>query len=145
MPDPLPAIFISSSHIESDARASAGAPIQNVHKPSAQSARDIRSARSARAGPVYQAIYAPSRPTRIYPVQKLDPSNMVPACALNVFPHVLQRYRARFFPWLMTLPSPIFPLAWQAGFGQNTCEASICSGVVFIVTDYRSMLFYPIL
>src|SRR6266566_4418552 len=66
---------------------------------------------------------------------------MVPACALNVFPHVLQRYRARFFPWLMTLPSPIFPLAWQAGFGQNTCEASICSGVVFILTDDRWMLF----
>ena len=64
----------------------------------------------------------------------------------NVFLHVLQRYRARFFPWLMTLPSPIFPLATQAGFGQNTCEASICSVVVFIVTDYRSMLsffYYP--
>ena len=26
-------------------------------------------------------------------------------------------------------------------FGQNTCEASICSGIVFILTDYRSMLF----
>ena len=37
-----------------------------------------------------------------------NPSNMVPACALNVLQHVLQRYRARCFSWLMTLPSPFF-------------------------------------
>ncbi len=61
MPDPLPAIFISSSLIESDARESAGAPIQHVHQPSAQSARDIRSARSARAGPFTLGV-PPERP-----------------------------------------------------------------------------------
>ena len=67
-----------------------------------------------------------------------NPSNIVPACALNVLPQVLHRYRARFFPWLIILPSPLFPLAMQSRFGQNTWDASVCS-VVFIVTDYRSM------
>ena len=45
----------------------------------------------------------------------------------------------------MIVPSPLFPLAWQAEVGQNTCEASICSVGVFIRTDYRSMLFSPTL
>src|SRR5260370_42476759 len=43
----------------------------------------------------------------------------------------------------MILPCPTCPLATQARFGQNTCEASICSVVVFIFTDYRWMLFIP--
>src|SRR2546428_8272220 len=72
-----------------------------------------------------------------------SPSNIVLACALNVLPQVLQRYRARFFPWLTILPCPTFPLAMQSRFGQNTCEASICSVFgLFIVTAYRSMLVF---
>src|SRR5260221_14743958 len=70
-----------------------------------------------------------------------NPPNIVPACALNVFPHVLHRYRGRFFPWITIEPCPICPLVLQRWLGQNTCDASICSVFVsFIGTAYRSML-----
>ena len=74
-----------------------------------------------------------------------NPSNIVPACALNVFPHSLQRYRRRAFPWLTIVPSPLFPLAMQSRFGQNTCDAFICSVLFsFISTAYKRMLFFSI-
>ncbi len=47
-----------------------------------------------------------------------SPSNIVPTCVLKVF------------PWIRILPSPIFLLAWQDMFGQNTSDEFNCS-VVF--------------
>src|SRR5260370_42011933 len=70
-----------------------------------------------------------------------NPSNIVPASALNVFPHVLRRYRCRFLPWLSMLPCPTFPLALQCLFGQNTSDAFHCSVLFFFIcTAYKRML-----
>src|SRR2546421_7170978 len=43
------------------------------------------------------------------------------------------------------LPSPTFPLAVQSRFGQNTCDAFICSVLcLFISTAYKRMLSFSI-
>ena len=73
------------------------------------------------------------------------PSNIVPACAASRLPTGLAAITRTCLPMAYDSALPNLPSCHAGHIRAITCEASICSVVVFIFTDYRSMLFHPIL